>query len=316
MNLETRIGPLTLQNPIMTASGTFGYGIEFSPYFDIRALGAIVVKGLSLQPRPGNPSPRIFETPAGMLNSIGLQNVGLESFLREKLPALRELGVPVIANVLGNTLDEYVELSRRLAQTEGVCAVEINISCPNVCAGGIQFAADPAATAEVTAVIRKAIGAFPMIVKLSPNVTSIVPFARACQEEGADAISLINTYVGIAIDVETMQPRMANIIGGLSGPAIKPLAQKLVYDVCRSVNIPVIGIGGISSGIDVVEYLALGARAVQVGTANFISPEASYRILHQFESWMASHGYPDLEPLIGAFHRQNRPEDRNYKEEK
>ena len=314
MNLETRIGPLTLKNPIMTASGTFGYGIEFTPYFDISALGAVVVKGLSMQPRPGNSAPRICETPAGMLNSIGLQNVGLESFLREKLPALRDIGVPVIVNILGSTLEEYVELSVRLAQTEGISAVEINISCPNVCAGGIQFSADPAATAQVTSAIRKAIGNFPMIVKLSPNVASIVPFARACQEEGADAISLINTYVGIAIDVETMQPRLANVIGGLSGPAVKPLAQKLVFDVCKSVQIPVIGMGGISSGIDVVEFLALGARAVQVGTANFISPDASFRILQQFEAWTAAHGYPDLNALIGAFQRRSSTANNTNKE--
>ena len=314
MNLETKIGPLTLKNPIMTASGTFGYGIEFSPYFDISTLGAIVVKGLSLLPRPGNPSPRIYETPAGMLNSIGLQNVGLEAFLQDKLPALRNIEVPVIVNVLGSTLEEYVELSRRLSRTEGISAIEINISCPNVCAGGIQFSADPAATALVTSTIRKAIGDFPMIVKLSPNVTSVVPFARACQDEGADAVSLINTFVGIAIDVETMQPRMANIIGGLSGPAIKPLAQKLVYDVYKEVKIPIIGIGGISTGLDVVEYLALGARAVQVGTANFISPEASHRICQQFETWTSAHDYPDMNALIGSFHRRAQNTDLNFKE--
>lgn len=305
MDLTTLIGPLTLKNPVMTASGTFGYGLEFEPYFDLGRLGAIVIKGLSLAPRPGNPAPRIYETASGMLNAIGLQNVGVDAFIRDKLPLLRRFHTPVIANALGNTVDEYVRVCRRLAEADGVAAIELNISCPNVKEGGIQFAASPDQAARVTEAVRAALGGFPLIVKLSPNVTHIVPFARACREAGADAVSLVNTFVGLAIDVETLRPRLANITGGLSGPAIKPLAQRMVYEVSRAVDIPVIGIGGIMTGTDALEYMALGACAVQVGTANYIRPAATMDVLHGIEEFGRRHGLERIADFVGAFNRQN-----------
>ncbi|MBP7865295.1 MAG: dihydroorotate dehydrogenase [Acidobacteria bacterium] len=307
MDLRTRVGPLVLANPVMTASGTFGYGLEFEPYLDLSRLGAVVVKGLSLEPRPGNPSPRIWETAAGMLNAIGLQNVGVETFLRDKLPPLRRFNVPVIANALGNSVEEYAEVCGLLASADGIAAVELNISCPNVKAGGIHFAGDPAQTAKVTAAARKAMGSKPLIVKLSPNVTDIAPFARACKDEGADAVSLVNTFVGMAIDVETLRPRLANVIGGLSGPAIKPLAQRMVWEVCRKVDIPVIAIGGIMTGVDAAEYLALGARAVQVGTASYVRPDAAVQVLDELAAWGDAHGYVSTDALSGAFLRASEP---------
>jgi len=303
MDLSTQIGPLTLANPVMVASGTFGYGLEFEPYLDLGRLGAIVVKGLSLKPRPGNPNPRIWETAAGMLNAIGLQNVGIDAFLRDKLPLLRKFSTPIIANVLGNSVEEYVEASLKLSREEGLAGIELNISCPNVTAGGSHFATDPGQTARVTAAVRQAIGAFPLIVKLSPNVTDIVPFAAACQDAGADAVSLINTFVGLAIDVETLQPRLANVTGGLSGPAIKPLAQRMVWEVCRRLSIPVIGIGGIMTAVDALEYLALGARAVQVGTANYVNPAVTAEIIDGVTQYLERHRYPDAAAFRGAFLR-------------
>lgn len=304
MDLTTSIGPLQLKNPVMTASGTFGYGLEFEPYLDLRRLGAMVLKGLSLEPRLGNPSPRIWETASGMLNAIGLQNIGLEAFLREKLPPLRRTGAVVVANVLGNTIEDYVTVSRRLAAAEGIHGLELNISCPNVKAGGIHFATDPAQTARVTGAVRQAVGDFPLLVKLSPNVTDIVAFARACQEAGADGVSLVNTFVGLAIDVETLQPRIANITGGLSGPAIKPLAQRMVYDICRNLTIPVVGIGGIMTGADAVEYLALGACAVQVGTANYIRPDVTMDVLAGIEDYFHRHRTGSVREFTGEFLRR------------
>lgn len=304
MDLTTSIGPLRLKNPVMTASGTFGYGLEFAPYLDLAHLGAVVVKGLSLEPRPGNPSPRIYETPAGMLNAIGLQNVGIDAFLRDKLPPLRATGATIIANVLGGSIEEYVEAARRLAGADGLAALELNVSCPNVQAGGIHFATDPGQTGRVTEAVRRAVGDFPLIVKLSPNVTDIVAFARACRDAGADAVSAVNTFVGIAIDAETLRPRIANVTGGLSGPAIKPLAQRLVHDICRSVDIPVIGIGGIMTAADALEYLALGARAVQVGTANYIRPAITMEILEGMEAFCRRREIDRIEAYIGAFHRR------------
>jgi dihydroorotate dehydrogenase (NAD+) catalytic subunit len=308
MDLSTTVGPLLFRNPVMTASGTFGYGLEFEPYLDLNRLGALVVKGLSLKPRPGNPAPRIYETASGMLNAIGLQNVGVEAFIREKLPLLRHYRTPIIANALGNTIDDYVEVCGRLAAAPGVDGVELNISCPNVTEGGIHFANDPRQTYAVTAAVRAAIGRFPLIVKLSPNVTDIVAFARACQEAGADAVSLVNTFVGLAIDIERMAPRLANVTGGLSGPAIKPLAQRMVYDVCRNVDIPVIGIGGIMTATDALEYLALGARAIQVGTANYIRPAVTVEILDGMEDWCQRHGIEQIRSFIGQFLRRPQPE--------
>lgn len=305
MDLTTQLGPLLLKNPVMPASGTFGYGLEFEPYMDLSRLGAIVVKGLSLEPRPGNPAPRIWETPSGMLNAIGLQNVGVHTFLEEKLPLLRPFGTPVIANVLGNTIDDYVAVSRLLAGAEGVSALELNISCPNVKEGGIHFANDPAQTGRVTETVRRAIGPFPLIVKLSPNVTDIVPFARACRDAGADAVSLVNTFVGFAMDLERMEPRIANITGGLSGPAIKPLAQRLVLEVTRNVDIPVIAIGGIMTGMDALEFIALGACAVQVGTANYVHPDATVSILDEMKEWCQAHGVSSIQEFRGAFLRKH-----------
>ncbi|MBN2431455.1 MAG: dihydroorotate dehydrogenase [Acidobacteria bacterium] len=304
MDLSVQIGPLRLKNPVMTASGTFGYGLEFADYLDLNALGAIVVKGLSLQPRPGNAPPRIYETAAGMLNAIGLQNVGVEEFVTTKLPALRQYDTPIIANALGNTIEEYTEVCRVLAHTEGIAAVEINVSCPNVKEGGIHFATEPAQTGRVTEAVRRVMGDMPLIVKLSPNVTHIVPFARACRAAGADAVSLVNTFVGIAIDLDTMRPRLSNLTGGLSGPAIKPLAQRLVWEVCRDVDIPVIGIGGIMNATDALEYMALGAVAVQVGTANFIRPDAARQIVAGMADFCAARGITRLENFIGAFLRR------------
>jgi len=307
MDLSVQIGPLRLKNPVMTASGTFGYGLEFAEYLDLNALGAIVVKGLSLRPRPGNAPPRIYETAAGMLNAIGLQNVGIEEFLTRKLPELRRYHTPIIANALGNTIDEYTEVCRQLAAADGIAAVEINVSCPNVKEGGIHFATEPAQTGRVTEAVRRVMGDMPLIVKLSPNVTHIVPFARACQSAGADAVSLVNTFVGIAIDLDTMRPRLSNLTGGLSGPAIKPLAQRLVWEVCRNVDIPVIGIGGIMNATDALEYMALGAVAVQVGTANFVRPDAARQIVAGMTEFCAARGIARLENFVGAFLRRETP---------
>jgi len=305
MDLSVRVGSLQLKNPVMTASGTFGYGMEFDPYMDLNDLGAIVVKGLSLKPRRGNPPPRITETSSGMLNAIGLQNIGVEAFIREKLPFLKKFRTPVVANALGNTVEDYAEICRILSRTDGIAAVEVNVSCPNVKEGGIHFATEPAQTARVTQAVRNAIGDFPLIIKLSPNVTDIIPFARACQDSGADAVSLVNTFVGTAIDVETMQPRLFNVIGGLSGPAIKPLAQRLVMEVCRKVDIPVIGIGGIMNATDALEYLALGACAIQVGTASFIRPDTSVQVLKGIQVFCKTNGISRIQDFIGEFLRRN-----------
>jgi dihydroorotate dehydrogenase (NAD+) catalytic subunit len=283
----------------MPASGTFGYGQEFAPYLDLQRLGAIVTKGLSLKPKAGNPMPRIAETTSGMLNAIGLQNVGIDAFVTEKSVTYRGLGTPVIANFFGNTLDEYGEVARRLAEVPEVAAVELNISCPNVKQGGIVFGTDPRAAAEVVTLVRRQLDK-PLIVKLTPNVTDITVIARAVEEAGADAISCINTITGMAVDIHTRRPKLANRTGGLSGPAIRPIAVRMVHQVVQAVQIPVIGIGGIMTATDALEFLIVGAKAVQVGTANFIDPAAMLTIIDGIEAFLLEEGLDDIEQVIGS----------------
>jgi len=276
--IETEIAGIRFQNPVWTASGTFGYGKEFASLIDLNELGAIVVKGISPEPMEGNPSPRIYESESGMLNAIGLQNVGAKRFLTEKLPFLRTLKARCIVNVFAYSTEDYVRCVEILNAGDGVSAYELNISCPNTRCGGIVYGSDPKLTEEVVSACKKA-ARFPLIVKLSPNVTDITVFARAAEAAGADALSLVNTLVGMAIDIETRTPRLWNVTGGLSGPSIKPVALRMVYQAARAVKIPIIGLGGISTGEDALEFLIAGARAVQVGTANFYDPGASIRIV-------------------------------------
>ena len=290
---------LKLRNPVMTASGTFGYGEEFSGHIDLERLGAFVTKGLSLKPRPGNPTPRIVETPGGMLNAIGLQNVGIDAFIEKKLPFIRTVNTPCIVNFFGDTVEEYAEMARRLDALPEIAALEMNVSCPNVKHGGIVFGSDPASAFDVVAACRGATQK-PLIVKLSPNVTDIVALARACADAGADALSLINTLIGMAIDVNRRCPVLANVTGGLSGPAIKPVALRMVWAVSRAVKLPIIGIGGIMTANDAIEFLLAGATAVQVGTASFVAPDAAQRIIEGMEAWMHSQGETDVRDLIGA----------------
>ena len=292
-------GGLRLKNPVLTASGTFGYGLEFRPFLDLSALGGLVTKGLSPRPRRGTPPPRIAETPSGMLNAIGLQNVGVDAFLAEKLPELRAHDTAVVANVFGETVAEYVEVCAKLDGAAGLAAVELNVSCPNVACGGMVFGQDPVALAEVTRACRRATR-LPLWVKLSPNVTDIREFARAAEGEGADAVSLVNTFVGMAVDVERRRPVLHNVSGGLSGPAIRPLAVWMTWQVYRTVKIPIIGIGGILTGHDALEFLLAGASAVQVGTANFIRPDAAVRVVREIEAYLDRHGIATVRELTGA----------------
>ncbi|MEC4685848.1 MAG: dihydroorotate dehydrogenase [Nitrospirota bacterium] len=299
MNLSVNIGKLGLKNPVMTASGTFGYGEEYAEFVDLGSLGAIVVKGLSLLPREGNPPPRIVETPAGMLNAIGLQNIGVESFIKEKLPFLRRFNVPVIANFFGDSVDEYVGAAERLSDVQGIDGLEMNISCPNKQAGWLVFGTDPEVTSEVVSAVRK-VTDLPLIVKLSPNVTDIALMARVAEDAGADAVSLINTVSGMAIDIKTRRPKLANITGGLSGPAIKPIGIRMVWDVFRAVSIPIIGSGGIMDGGDAIEYMLAGAAAVAVGTANFVNPTATMDILSGIKDYMTTNGIQDISTIKGG----------------
>jgi dihydroorotate dehydrogenase (NAD+) catalytic subunit len=298
-NLSVEIGRLRLRNPVMTASGTFGYGEEYAPYVDLSRLGAIVVKGLSLKPRMGNPPPRIVETPCGMLNAVGLQNVGVNAFIREKLPFLTQFDLPVIANIFGESVEEYVKVAEILSQASGVHALEVNISCPNVKKGGIAFGANPDMAADVTRRV-KASTDLPVIVKLTPNVTDIAEIAESVEAAGADAISLINTITGMSVDIERRVPHLRNITGGLSGPAIKPVALRMVWQVIQRVSVPVIGLGGIMTARDALEFLIVGARAVQVGTAHFIHPHAAIDILEGIEDYLEQHQFDDINQLIGT----------------
>ena len=299
LKLTVDAGGLCLKNPIITASGTFGYGEEYASFCDLGLLGAIVVKGLSVEPRLGNPPPRIIETPSGMLNSIGLQNVGVEAFIAEKLPFLRRFDVKIIANIFGETIEEYQKLSAILSRDEGVHAIEVNISCPNVKKGGAVFGADPDVAANVTKKVRAETD-LPVIVKLTPNVTDITQIALAVENAGAGAVSLINTLTGMSVDVESRRPHLANITGGLSGPAVKPVALRMVWEVVHAVKIPVIGIGGIMTAEDALEFLISGATAIQVGTANFIDPASTINVLKGIEDYMARHHIGDIRDLIGS----------------
>lgn len=281
------LGKLCLKNPILTASGTFGYGLEFAPYGDLSSLGGIVVKGLSLKPRKGNPVPRIVETPCGMLNAIGLQNIGVENFLAHKLPKLPWKETAIIANLYAQTKEEFARLAEILAREEGIAALEVNISCPNVKEGGVLFGQDPDMAAQVTEAVKKNAGNKPVIVKLSPNVTDIKVIARAVEKAGADILSLINTLSGMAVNIYTQKPMLANVIGGLSGPAIKPVALKMVYEVVNCTNLPVIGIGGISTVEDVLEFILVGATAIQIGTANFMRPDKAFQIVEELPRKLA-----------------------------
>lgn len=299
IDLQVNLGPLTLKNPILSASGTFGYGIEFSPYGDLSILGGIVVKGISLLPRAGNPTPRIVETPCGMLNAIGLQNIGVKAFLEEKLPLIPE-GVPVIVNLYGQSQEEFEELATLLAEEKRVAALELNISCPNVKKGGILFGQNPKLAQKLTKAVKNKASSKPVIVKLSPNVTDIKEIALAVEAGGADIISLINTLSGMAVDIYTRKPRLKNIIGGLSGPAIKPVALKMVYEVVQVVKVPVIGIGGISKVEDILEFMLVGAKAVQVGTANFMRPDTIFRLVQELPLVMQKLGIKSLRDWIGS----------------
>jgi len=299
VDLRVAIGNLELQNPVMTASGTFGYGREFADFVDLQRLGAIVVKGISLTPRAGNPPPRVVETACGMLNAIGLENTGVERFISEKMPYLAALGVPVIVNILGDSVEEYRRIAQRLSDVSGIGALEVNISCPNVKKGGVAFGTDPRMAAAVTAAVKEESPA-PVIVKLSPNVTDVTVVARAVEEAGADAVSLINTLIGMAIDLKSRRPRLANVIGGLSGPAIKPVALRMVYQVARVVRIPVIGIGGIATAEDAMEFMLAGASAVQVGTANFVNPYACEDVIDGISRYVSEQKLGSVRELIGS----------------
>ena len=299
VDLTVNIGHLKLKNPVMTASGTFGYGEEYSEFVDLNVLGAVVAKGISLKPMEGNPSPRICETPCGMLNAIGLQNVGLKKFLKEKLPYLRKFDTRVIVNVFGNTINEYVKLSKAL-DNAGVDAIELNVSCPNVKKGGMIFGTDKKALAGLIAKVRQSVNKAILITKLSPNVSNIQEFSRIAEDAGSDALSLINTIPAIAIDIETRKPKLANITGGLSGPAIKPIAVRMVWEASKAVKIPVIGIGGIINAEDAIEFILAGATAIEVGTANFVNPRATIEITKGIEAYLQRKGILDVKDIIGG----------------
>ena len=303
MDLTTRIGSLTLANPFIAASGCFGYGLEYDRVVQLSRLGAVAVKGLFLTERNGHPPPRIVETPAGMLNAIGLQGIGVHRFVRERLPLLRERHAVVIVNVCGVTLDEYVEVSRILSDAEGVSAIELNISCPNIKEGGIQFGCSLHGTFDVVNAVRT-VTRLPVIPKLTPNVTSVSAFARAAEDAGADAVSLVNTFLAMAIDVETRRPVLSNVMGGLSGPAIRPIAVRMVYECREQVRIPIIGMGGITDARDALEFIIAGASAVQVGTANFVDPFIWTKLLDGFADYGARHRIERLAELVGAAHPQ------------
>jgi dihydroorotate dehydrogenase (NAD+) catalytic subunit len=299
MDLTTRIGSLELRNPLMAASGCFGYGVEYADAVDLTSIGAVVSKGLFLKERSGHPPQRIVETPSGMLNAIGLQGIGVHRYIAEKLPELRRLGATNVINICGSTLDEYVELARILSEAEGVHALEINISCPNIKEGGITFGCSLHGTFDVVSAIKK-VTHLPVIPKLTPNVTDVASIAKSAEDAGADAVSLVNTFLAMAIDVETRRPKLSNIVGGLSGPAIRPIAVRMVYECRRAVKIPIIGMGGIATADDVLEFMIAGATAVQVGTANFVDPFIWSKLLRGMRDYMTRHSIAHIADLVGS----------------
>ncbi|MFC1718494.1 dihydroorotate dehydrogenase [Candidatus Poribacteria bacterium] len=302
IDLCVDLAGIQMKNPVMVASGTFGCGEEYDEFIDLRELGAIVTKSVTLLPRAGNPPPRIVETPAGMLNAIGLQNVGLERFISEKMPFLRKVGVPVIASISGKDIREYVELAAKLSEVEGIAGLEVNISCPNVSQGGMMFGADPRITYGLVEAVRNSTR-LPLIAKLSPNVTDIVKIASAAKEAGADILSLINTLLGMAIDIHTRQPKLGNVTGGLSGPAIRPVALRMVWQVSSAVGLPIIGMGGIMTAEDALEFMIAGARAVAVGTANFVNPLATMEIISGIKDFMFQNHISNLDELVGGLQK-------------
>ena len=299
MDLSVQIGSLRLANPLMAASGCYGYGVEYAEAVDLASLGAVVSKGLFLKPREGHPPERIVETPSGMLNAIGLQGIGVHRYISEKLPELRRLGATNVINICGSTLDEYVELARILSDADGVHALELNISCPNIKEGGITFGCSLHGTFDVVSAVKK-VTRLPVIPKLTPNVTDVASIAKAAEDAGADAVSLVNTFLAMAIDVETRRPKLSNIVGGLSGPAIRPIAVRMVYECRRAVKIPVIGMGGIASATDALEFMIAGATAVQVGTANFVDPFIWTKLVDGIRDYMARHKIARLADLVGT----------------
>ena len=301
-NLEVEIAGIKLKNPVMTASGTFGYGQEYSPFVNLNRLGAMILKGITMKPKKGNSPPRVIETPSGMLNAIGLQNVGVEVLIKEKLPYLKKFNTPVIINISGDTIEEYVELARRLEEISAemrVAGLEVNISCPNVKKGGMAWGTDAQSTYKIVNSIRKATS-LPLIVKLTPNVTDIKTIAQAAEEAGADALSLINTLIGMAVDIDSRKPKLSNVSGGLSGPAVKPVALWMVLQVFQTVNIPVIGIGGIIKVEDALEFIIAGARAIEIGTANFVNPRVTIEIIEGIEKYLIENNIKDLNELVGS----------------
>src|SRR6187551_3462140 len=305
MDLSLNIGSLRLPNPLIAASGCFGYGVEYADVVDLSTLGGVAVKGLFLAEREGHPPPRIVETPSGMLNAIGLQGIGVHRFIKERLPELRDRRAVVIVNICGTTLNEYVEVARILSDAEGVHALELNISCPNIKEGGITFGCSLPGTHAVVSAVRK-VTRLPVIPKLTPNVTDVASFARAAEDAGADAVSLVNTFLAMAIDVETRRPRLSNIVGGLSGPAIRPIAVRMVYECRRVVKIPIIGMGGIATATDALEFIIAGATAVQVGTANFVDPFIWSKLLDGMRDYMQRHQLPRIADLVGSIDNNTR----------
>jgi dihydroorotate dehydrogenase (NAD+) catalytic subunit len=299
MDLSVRLGSLVLKNPIIAASGCFGYGVEYAEVVDLASLGGVAVKGLFLAERDGHPPPRIVETPGGMLNAIGLQGIGVHRFVAEKLPELRRLGATVFVNICGATLDEYAEVARVLSDHEGVAAIELNISCPNIKEGGIQFGCSLAGTYDVVSAIRK-VTTLPVIPKLTPNVTDVASFARAAEDAGADAVSLVNTFLAMAIDVETRKPKLTNVVGGLSGPGIRPIAVRMVWECRQAVKLPIIGMGGIATAEDALEFMIAGASAVQVGTANFVDPFIWGKLLDGIGAYLTRHRISRVADLVGS----------------
>jgi dihydroorotate dehydrogenase (NAD+) catalytic subunit len=299
VNLSVQIGKLTLQNPVTVASGTFGYGVEYSQLLDLNQLGAVVVKGIRLEPVRGNPTPRTVEVASGLINAIGLQGPGVDGFIKKYWPFLKGLKVPTIINIWGTTVEEYAEVTRRFDALGGVGALELNVSCPNIKEGGAQFGTDVKLLGQVVAACRKATK-LPLITKMSPNVVSIAPYARAAEDAGSDALSITNSYPAMAIDIETRQPKLANVTGGLTGPCIKPIAIKLVWDAAKAVKIPIIGMGGIQNAADAIEFMMAGATVVAVGTANFYEPQTALQVIGGIREFMQRHGIQDVRELVGS----------------